>query len=175
MNRPQAGFTLLEVVVAVAVVGAGFAVGLGAMSGSLRLMRSATEYEQATLLARAVMTEALSYPDYDVVADRDREIYQGIEYAYRIEFRPVRMTNSGEAQGATMPVALQQISVDVFWGSDRSRNYRLVTYRRTAATTGSQTRVRTSEPPTPTQRDGASKDGTVGSGGPSRMDGRPGS
>ena len=33
MSRPQAGFTLLEVVVAIAVVGAGFAAGLAAMSG----------------------------------------------------------------------------------------------------------------------------------------------
>jgi len=94
MSRPQAGFTLLEVVVAIAVVGAGFAAGLAAMSGSLRLMRSAGEYEQAMLLARAAMTEALAYPDADIVDDGERDVYQGVEYAYRVEFRPVRLTAS---------------------------------------------------------------------------------
>ena len=174
-NRLEAGFTLLEVVVAVAVVGAGFAVGLGAMSGSLRLLRASTEYEQAMLLARAAMSEALAYPEYDVLADREREIYQGVEYAYRIEFRPVRLTDPGDARTAAMPVALQQISVDVFWGADRNRSYRLVTYRMAAAATGSQTRVRTSEAPAPAPREGASKDGTTGSGNTGRQDGRPGS
>lgn len=141
MNRAQAGFTLLEVVVAIAVIGAGFAVGLAAMSGSLRLMRSADEYEQAMLLGRAAMTEALAYPDYDIVEDREREFYHGVEYAYRVEFRPVRVDEAAESTGSTGPTQsggvgaaasstpspLEQISVDVYWGEGRT--YRLVTYR----------------------------------------------
>jgi prepilin-type N-terminal cleavage/methylation domain-containing protein len=105
MKRPQAGFTLLEVVVAMTVVGAGFAAGLAAMSGSLRLIRSAGEYEQAMLLARATMTEALTYPDYDITDDREREVYMGVEYAYRVEFRPVRLIPSDQSAGSgkTLP------------------------------------------------------------------------
>ena len=142
MRRSQAGFTLLEVVVAIAVIGAGFAVGLAAMSGSLRVMRTADEYQQAMLLGRAAMTEALAYPDYDIVEDRERELYQGVEYAYRVEFRPVHLTTTDtvgptgstsitDPGGATSPPPspLEQISVDVYWGEGRSRTYRLVTYR----------------------------------------------
>ena len=160
MNRRQAGFTLLEVVVAMTVVGAGFAVGLAAMSGSLRLMRSAGEYEQAMLLARAAMTEGLAYPDYDIADDREREVYKGVEYAYRVEFRPVRLAGSAESTGSTgstgstlsggagaAPAPLEQISVDVYWGEDRTRNYRLVTYRlRQSASAASQTRTRGNAP-----------------------------
>jgi prepilin-type N-terminal cleavage/methylation domain-containing protein len=142
MNQRQLGFTLLEVVVAVAVIGAGFAAGLAAMSGSLRLLRSAGEYEQAMLLGRSAMTEAISYPDYEVLADREREVYQGVDYAYRIEFRPVRLVSEDEARAAPPAVALQQISVDVSWGEDRARSYRLVTYRLIPPSEGSQTRVR---------------------------------
>lgn len=187
MKRPQKGFTLLEVVVAMTVVGAGFAVGLAAMSGSLRLMRSAAEYEQAMLLARAAMTEALAYPDYDIADDREREIYKGIEYAYRVEFRPVRLVQATESIGsagstgstgstpssgaaatpssgaAAMPAPLEQISVDVYWGEGRSRNYRLVTYRlRQPASAASQTRARGSAPAT--SAGGGAKDGAAGSG-----------
>lgn len=161
MSRVQAGFTLMEVVVSIAVVGAGFAVGLAAMSGSLRLMRSAGEYEQAMLLARAAITEALSYPDYDIADDREREVYQGVEYAYRVEFRPVRLapftraTESDDARATR--AALEQISVDVYWGE--GRNYRLVTYRR-AASAASPPRTRGSA----TVGGAASKDGAIGPG-----------
>lgn len=147
MSRRQTGFTLLEVVVAVAVVGAGFAAGLAAMSASLRLLRSTSEYEQAMLLGRSAMVESLNYPDYEVVADREREVYEGIEYAYRIEFRPVRLVSDDEARVAPPAVALQQISVDVLWGEDRARNYRLVTYRLIPSAAGAQTRVRSSAAP----------------------------
>ena len=179
MSRPQAGFTLLEVLVAMVVVGAGFAVGLAAMSGSLRLMRSAGEYEQAMLLARAAITEALAYPDYDIADDREREVYQGVEYAYRVEFRPVRLTPSTQATQATQatesenaratPVALEQISVDVYWGE--GRNYRLVTYRRLqAAAAASAPRTRGSATPT----GASSKDGAAGPGDePGRQHDRP--
>jgi len=176
MRRPQAGFTLLEVVVAMVVVGAGFAVGLAAMSGSLRLMRSAGEYEQAMLLARAAITEALAYPDYDIADDRERDVYQGVDYAYRVEFRPVRLVQSNQstqsaepaesdnARATPLPVTLEQISVDVYWGEGRSRNYRLVTYRRPQpASAASAPRTRGNA--TPTATGGASsKDGAVGPG-----------
>lgn len=181
MKRPHKGFTLLEVVVAMTVVGAGFAVGLAAMSGSLRLMRSTGEYEQAMLLARAAMTEALAYPDYDIADDREREVYKGIEYAYRVEFRPVRLVQATESTGSTgstpssgagatpssgaaaMPAPLEQISVDVYWGEGRSRNYRLVTYRlRQPASAASQTRARGSA--AATSAGGGAKDGAAGSG-----------
>lgn len=157
MSRSQAGFTLLEVVVAIAVVGAGFAAGLAAMSGSLRLMRSAGEYEQAMLLARAAMTEALAYPDVDIADDGERDVYQGVEYAYRVEFRPVRLPLATQSIGlvAAPPAALEQIAVDVFWGE--GRKYRLVTYRRTASAASPRTRGNAQA----ADRD-AAKDGTGG-------------
>jgi len=161
MKRAQTGFTLLEVVVAMTVVGAGFAVGLAAMSGSMRLMRSAGEYEQAMLLGRSAMTEALAYPDYDIVQDREREVYQGVEYAYRVEFRPLRLPGTeasagsagsapaaGAGSAATIAAdALEQISVDVYWGKAPGRTYRLVTYRlRQSASETSQRHARGNAP-----------------------------
>ena len=161
MSRTQAGFTLIEVVVAMAVVGAGFAVGLAAMSGSLKLLRSASEYEQAMLLARSAMTEALAYPDHELIADREREVYQGVEYGYQIEFRPVRLVSDDEARVAPPQVSLQQISVDVAWGEGRLRNYRLVSYRMASAGASAQSRVRGSGTTAGEGTDATAKDGAA--------------
>ena len=170
MSRTQAGFTLIEVVVAVAVVGAGLAVGLAAMSGSLRLLRSASEYEQAMLLARSAMTEALAYPDYELIADREREIYQGVEYGYRVEFRPVRLVSDDEARVAPPQVSLQQISVDVSWGEDRLRNYRLVSYRMALAGASAQSRLRGGATPAGEGPGAVAKEGTASGGALPRQD-----
>ena len=171
MKRIEAGFTLLEVVVAIAVIGAGFAAGLAAMSGSLRLMRIAGEYEQAMYLARSAMAEALTYPDTDIVADREREFYEGVDYGYRVEFRPVRLLSADEARIAPSPVALQQVSVDVSWGPDPGRSYRLVTYRLVPASAAvAQERARGTAPAP--EQGPAAKDGS-GSGGAEAPADRP--
>jgi hypothetical protein len=144
-------------------------------------MRSAGEYEQAMLLARAAMTEALAYPDYDIADDREREVYKNVEYAYRVEFRPVRLVQPAESGGsgastasagsaqssgaAAKPAPLEQISVDVYWGESRSRNYRLVTYRlRQSASDGSPTRARGSTAAGAAGTGATTRDGAVGSG-----------
>ena len=136
------GFTLIEVVVAVAIVGAGFAVGLAAISGSLRLMRIAGESEQAMLLARSALLEAVNYPEHDIAPDREQEVYGGVEYGYRTEFRPVRLITEDQARIAPASVSLQQVSVDVYWGGNQARNFRLVTYRLTPVTEATASRTR---------------------------------
>lgn len=152
------GFTLIEVVVAVAIVGAGFAVGLAAISGSLRLMRAAGESEQAMLLARSAMLEAVNFPEHNIAADRDREVYGGVEYGYRTEFRPVKLITEDQARITPAPVSLQQVSVDVYWGGDPARNYRLVTYRLAQGTDAAASRTR--GPTSAPEPASASKDGT---------------
>ena len=59
MNRRRA-FTLVEVLVAVSILGAGVALAMGLFAGGLNLASVSREYVSATLLAQELMVERLS-------------------------------------------------------------------------------------------------------------------
>ncbi len=56
------GFTILEVLVAVVILGSAVAAISGVLSTSMRNIGRAEEYERVTLLARAQMNELLALP-----------------------------------------------------------------------------------------------------------------
>ena len=56
------GFTLLETLMAVAVLGTAVAAAMGVLSTSLRNVGRAEDYQRAALLARAQMNELLALP-----------------------------------------------------------------------------------------------------------------
>ncbi|OGP13015.1 MAG: hypothetical protein A2052_03905 [Deltaproteobacteria bacterium GWA2_54_12] len=56
----QAGFTLLEVMAAIAILGIGIVMIIQLFSGSLGLVKSSDDYTRKVLLARQKMTETLS-------------------------------------------------------------------------------------------------------------------
>lgn len=59
----QAGFTLLEVMAAVAILGVALVTVIQLFSGGLGLVKSSTDYTRMVLLAGEKMTEALSSGD----------------------------------------------------------------------------------------------------------------
>ena len=63
MKRAR-GFTLLETLVAVAVLGTAVAAAMGVLSTSLRNVGRAEDYQRAVLLARAQMNELLALPSW---------------------------------------------------------------------------------------------------------------
>lgn len=135
----QRGFTLLEVMVALMLVGIGYTLSLSAMSGSLKLARLASEHENAMLLAKARLDEVANYPDHVFAeeaglsagdsANTAGEVYGGTEYSYKIEFRPVTLLDPRVAELVKLPFRLEEITIDVFWGKDGRHRYGLTTYR----------------------------------------------
>jgi prepilin-type N-terminal cleavage/methylation domain-containing protein len=66
------GFTLLETLVAVAVLGTAVAATMGALSGALRNESRAEDYERIVLLSRAQMNELMSLPSW-----KDGQVWRG--------------------------------------------------------------------------------------------------
>jgi prepilin-type N-terminal cleavage/methylation domain-containing protein len=135
MNFPVAfhrsrGFTLIEVVVAITLIGLVYTLILSAMSGSLKLVRQASELENAILLARSKLDEAGIDSSMDI-ADEDREEkYGGVTYAYKIEIRDLPFIEPQLAERIRLPFKLEEITVEVYWGEKgRERHYRLTSIK----------------------------------------------
>jgi general secretion pathway protein I len=62
MRNKQSGFTLLEVLVATAIMGVAIAGLLNTISGAARNASRLTEYDRAVLLAKSKMDELLASP-----------------------------------------------------------------------------------------------------------------
>lgn len=132
MRRPrQRGFTLLEVLVAMTLVGVGLALAFTTISGSARTEDRLAVHTAALQLARAKLDEALAQPDFQLAADPGEEHYAGQEFGYRLRQTPVQLLS--EAQRARLPKFQQQlehIEIEVFWGpKDSQQSYRLSTLR----------------------------------------------
>ena len=62
-GRPRAGFTLLEIAVALAIAGIGMVACMQVFSGSLKLQDRASRQSRAVLVARVGMDELLMRPN----------------------------------------------------------------------------------------------------------------
>lgn len=134
MKRVQAGFTLIEVVVALTLLGLTYAAILGAFSGSLKLLRQAAEYQNALLLARSKLDEIWVDPSLDIVNRDAEEIYGGVTYSYKIEIRPVNIVEEALKEKVKLPVKLEEILVEVYWGEPgKEKTYVLTTYKMSPA------------------------------------------
>lgn len=124
------GFTLIEVVVAITVLGVSYAAMLGAFSGSLKLLRQASEYQNAILLARSKLDETAIDTSLEIADQEAEETYGGVTYAYKIEIRDVPVVEEVLKESVKLPVKLEEIAVEVFWGKvGKEKSYKLVTYK----------------------------------------------
>ena len=132
--RSAAGFTLIEVVIAVTLLGVAYAAILGAFSGSLKLLRQASEYQNAMLLARSKLDETALDTALDIVDKEAEEKYGNITYAYKMEIRPVPLVEPALAEKVKLPVKLEEITVEVYWGKGgNERRYKLTSYKMSRA------------------------------------------
>ncbi|WP_300075866.1 type II secretion system protein [Giesbergeria sp.] len=127
----QQGFTLLEVLVAMVLLGAGLAIAFTAISGSTRLEAKSTAHAAALALAQAKLDEVLSHPDYLLAADAGEERFAGIDLGYRIQVRPVPLLEPAQQALLTeFKSVLHSVEIEVFWGPKAApQAYRLATYR----------------------------------------------
>ena len=132
LNRipAQLGFTLLEVLVAMALIGVGFSTAFVAISGTNRLTEKSVSHEIAVALARAKLDEVLNTPNYSLANDDKEERYAGNLYAYQIKVQPVDLSLPEQVEKSALPFVLENVAIDVFWGSPGSQqSYRLSTMR----------------------------------------------
>ncbi|WP_374355810.1 prepilin-type N-terminal cleavage/methylation domain-containing protein [Chitinimonas sp.] len=130
-RRPQqAGFTLIEVLVALVILGIGIASILSAYSGSLRLMQRARDHASAGLLARSKLDETLATENAEISDDGREERYNGTLFGYRITTTPVDLVSKSLAEKLPGAPRLEEVKVEVFWGEEgQQQRYVMSSYR----------------------------------------------
>jgi general secretion pathway protein I len=112
-RRRTAGFTLLEVAVAVAILGAGIVTCLQVFAGSLRLQSSASRRTRAVLHARATMDALLFQPE---VKDHTEERDTAEGYHTTVLVRHATVEEGGtEDEEFVSDMGLRYLQVDVSW------------------------------------------------------------
>jgi prepilin-type N-terminal cleavage/methylation domain-containing protein len=127
VRAKKQGFTLLEVLVAMAILGIGLIVIIELFSGGLRLGRTAEEYTRAVGYARMKLEEislAKTLEEGIEEGEFDRE------YRWQVEVKKVDLIPPGRETSYQPPVALYWVRIEVLWKSGiRERTTALESYR----------------------------------------------
>ncbi len=123
----EQGFTLIEVVVAVAILGIALTVIIELFAGGLRLARASKEYTKAVNYANAKMEEIAS----------QQTLEEGITegefdetYHWRVTMNKVNLLPVEKPWEVKPPIQLFQIKVDVLWKpGSTERSASVETYR----------------------------------------------
>ncbi len=117
LRAASAGFTLLEVMVALAVLAVGIAAVLELFGGGLRLMTKSSRRTQAVVYAQNVMDRLLAQSTLDDGDDGGR--FPG-GFSWRARVNEIRPDDDASAlqqksQNQTEFFRLKQINVEVYW------------------------------------------------------------
>ena len=127
-TRAERGFTLIEVVVAMAILGIGLVVIIELFGGGLRLERTSEEYTKAVGYARMKMEEiylAKSLEEGIQTGEFDRD------YRWQVEVKKVDLIPPRGIETSYRPPAeLYLVRVDVLWKSGfKERTSSVESYR----------------------------------------------
>ncbi|MCX8119132.1 MAG: prepilin-type N-terminal cleavage/methylation domain-containing protein [Desulfobacterota bacterium] len=127
MGSRQKGLTLLEIVVALAILGAGLMAIIELFAGGLRLGRASEEYTKATQYAR-LKWEEFSLRPIETEGVEEGEFDK--TYRWRIVTKRVKILPFEEEGDLTLPVELLHIRLEVTWKSGlRERSMDIESYR----------------------------------------------
>jgi len=125
MNRSKA-FTLIEVLVAVSILGAGVALVMGLFAGGLNLASTSREYVGASLLAQELMVERLAAYE---LAEGEEDGEEG-EYEWGVTIERYYRDDDSVENEENAPLLLYEVAVNVTWpGRLGEKTYELVTLR----------------------------------------------
>ena len=112
--RATSGFTLIETVIALAIVGIGLTVILELFSGGLRLARTSEEYTKAMNFARMKLEEIITQQNIEEGTDEGEfdDTFHWQTSTKKIDLLPVEKDTDFKP-----PVDLFQVKVDVLWKS----------------------------------------------------------
>ena len=115
MRRTRAaGFTLLEIAVALAILGVGIVTCLQVFSGSIRLQDRATRQSRAVLHARAAMDALLFQPEI-VDHSEERTTADGFQTHILVRHAGAEEGIDTRALDFSSDQALRYLQVDVSW------------------------------------------------------------
>ena len=125
--RSTTGFTLLEVVVAMAILGVALTVIIELFSGGLRLARTSTDYTKAINYARMKMEEIAVQ---QTMEEGSQEGEFDSAFRWQVETKKVDVLPIEKGIDFKPPTQLFQVKVNVLWKSGlREKSTRLETYR----------------------------------------------
>jgi prepilin-type N-terminal cleavage/methylation domain-containing protein len=121
------GFTLIEIVVAMAILGVGLIAIIELFSGGLRLGRASEEYTKAVGFARMKMEE-FALKDHveegNEVGDFDKD------FRWQVGVKKLDILPAEKFPEFRPPVELYQIKVNIIWKSgSRERSAGIETYK----------------------------------------------
>jgi general secretion pathway protein I len=113
-NRNR-GFTLIEVVVALAILGVGLTVIIELFSGGLRLARTSMEYTKAVNYARTKMEEFAVKPTIEEGTGEGES--EDKVFRWQVAVKKVDLLSIDKSMDYKPPVELFQFKINVFWKS----------------------------------------------------------
>lgn len=130
IKNPEAhhkGFTLIEVVITVAILGFGLILIIELFSGGLKMAKLSEEYTRAINYARLKMEQLRLNPPIEEATEEgsfDRN------YRWRIIYKEVSMISKEVSQDFKAPAKIFKIDLTIFWKSGfRERSIGFETYK----------------------------------------------
>jgi general secretion pathway protein I len=127
MLRRLHGFTLIEVVVALAILSIGLTVLIELFSGGLRLGRTSGEYSKAVNYGRMKLEEVMTQQSIEEGTDEGKF---DDTYRWQVDLKKVDIVPAEKIGPFEPPALLYEIKVDVFWKSGpKERSARFESFR----------------------------------------------
>jgi general secretion pathway protein I len=126
-KRSEEGFTLIEVVVALAILGITLTVIIELFAGGLRLARTSKEYTKAVSYAHTKMEDIVSQQN---IEEGVSEVEFDDIYHWRVAMNKVNLLPIDKPWEVKPPVELFQVRVEVLWKSgSKERSTRIESFR----------------------------------------------
>lgn len=131
----QRGFTLVEIIVAFAILALGLTLLLGTLSGATRQLREGGEASRAALHAHALLVEHASLPRQALSAGGELE--EG-RYRWRLQAEPWQDPEAGAGADPVDPAAprLLRVRLDIEWDEGGPRRHLQVASLRLVSSEG---------------------------------------
>jgi len=122
------GFTLIEVVIALAILGIGLTVIIELFSGGLRLARTSEEYTKAMNFAHMKMEEITSQQKIEEGSNEGK--CDDDTFRWQVKIKKTDLLPIEKDSDFKPPIELFQVIVDILWQSgSKERSARIESYK----------------------------------------------